>query len=663
MAAGTRRRHVQGAAAATAAAPVPTSCPETTSSTALIPDGGARGAENDAATTQPATTSQAPASARKLALHVIVLGSGGGPLENNVTAFLVRSASAGWSNGSVVAVDAGVHLGAIKTILEKTQPANLGQNGGPALPHTLSTGPFAGLEIPYATADANTAYIHKNLIDTYLITHPHLDHLAGFVINTAALGGDRPKKLAGLPSTIAAIKTHIFNNIIWPNLSDENNGAGLVTYQRLVDGGSPLLGEGPGRGYAQMAPGLQVKVMSVSHGHCIERHTHRGTSRHPSFDASSVGQGYNTPSRNLPPTSLPANLGALLQQSEHLQASPGGRRSSAYSIVEETTCVYESSVYFLRSMDTGREILMFGDVEPDSISLSPRNRQVWREIAPKIVAGDLAAIFIECSFDNSQPVDRLFGHLSPRFIVEEMRALAEEVAAVRNPTSGESGLADSATDNHNKKRKRVGDDDIHIPRRAMSTTPQLAPCPDTPLSPGSLAASRRVSVASISEGEQLSGLQDGPGRPSLRSPHPLRGVVNTSDGPPRRRSRPRSVNMTRSLSATNVRGGDDSDLDMASPHPSDASPTSGTAPNLWPGIAPTSSCQQLEAAQHQQQSAQTDLRNALAGLKVVIIHVKNRMSDGVPAQDVILAELLQHEEKEKLGVEYVVSQPGQEFLF
>ncbi|KAK3295455.1 cAMP phosphodiesterases class-II-domain-containing protein, partial [Chaetomium fimeti] len=501
--------------------------------------GGSNGAtlgEAAAAAATGETVGDAPALSplRTPALQVIVLGAGGGPLENNVTAFLVRSVATGWAKGSLVAVDAGVHLSAIKTILEQTQPASLGQPDGPPLPHTLTTGPFAGLEVHNTTAEANAAQIHKSLIETYLITHPHLDHIAGFVINTAGLPGSRPKRVAGLPSTITALKTHVFNNVIWPNLSDENNGAGLVTYMRLVEGGSPALGEGEGRGYLEVCGGLAVKVWSVSHGHCIERHSHRGSSstRHGSFDASSTGlgpvQSMPSPSRNLPPhTSLPTNIGAILQQHERLQASPGGRRGSSFSVgppVDESVCVYDSSVYFVRDIPTGREILMFGDVEPDSISLSPRNRQVWQEAAPKVAAGNLAAIFIECSYDDSRSVERLFGHLTPRFIYEEMTALAEEVVAARqakNRTASTSG--------GDKKRKRVVSDAASQAKRKSTSQPGTPRHIDTPLSPRSLDPRRGIhsTASSVSGTSSLDHSQDLllPKTPVPLPAHPLRSTT------------------------------------------------------------------------------------------------------------------------------------------
>ena len=69
------------------------------------------------------------------------------------------------------------------------------------------------------TKEANAGWITRSLVDTFLITHPHLDHISGFVVNTAGLGGTRPKRLAGLPGTVEAFKNHIFNVSLSVNLS------------------------------------------------------------------------------------------------------------------------------------------------------------------------------------------------------------------------------------------------------------------------------------------------------------------------------------------------------------------------------------------------------------------------------------------------------------
>jgi cAMP phosphodiesterase len=40
-------------------------------------------------------------------------------------------------------------------------------------------------------------------------------------------------KYVALPSVLSALKNHMFNDVIWPNLSDEDGGAGLLTYSRI----------------------------------------------------------------------------------------------------------------------------------------------------------------------------------------------------------------------------------------------------------------------------------------------------------------------------------------------------------------------------------------------------------------------------------------------
>ncbi|GAP89788.2 putative cAMP phosphodiesterase class-II [Rosellinia necatrix] len=505
--------------------------------------------------------------ARAPAIQVIVLGAGGGPQEHNVTALLVRSLATGWSKGSVIALDAGVHLSSITRILEQTQPPGLGTSV--SLPHTLQTGPFAGLEIASASATTNAGHVTRHLIDTFLITHPHLDHISGFVINTAGLPGARPKRLAGLPSTISAFKQHIFNNVIWPNLSDENNGAGLVTYMRLVEGGSPALGEGDGKGYLEITDGLAVKLFSVSHGHCIERHPHRGSSvssRFGSFDASSLAAS---------PRGIPGSTAA--------SGPPSLFRTSAAGQDKEALCVYDSSAYFIRDGTTGREVLMFGDVEPDAISLTPRNSGIWQEAAPRIANGNLAAIFIECSYDNSQTDDCLFGHLTPRYIIREMQALAAAVEMVRH--------AHQPRLDPPKKRKR---DSVEITVRIDGPGTIVMPGDDHPVSPKSMRPTKK-GPSSMAGGGSSGAEHSGANTPHIETP-------------------------TAEMSLKDLEA---------------------NTPPVTPALRPT---------------------NTLRGLKVVIIHVKERLVDGEAPRDAILAQLLEAEAEAQLGCQFVVSSAGQSFL-
>ncbi|KAF2642033.1 hypothetical protein P280DRAFT_397167 [Massarina eburnea CBS 473.64] len=442
------------------------------------------------------------------AIQVICLGSGGGPSEDNVTGFLVRSTAAKWAKNSVLAVDAGSHLAAITRILEKDfplvsepdfKPLPSPRNGNSrreadtpspgtaqsSIPESdsgldspssvasipvytiLKHGAFAGLSFPNSSARANALHVVREHVSTYLITHPHLDHVSGFVINTAAFHNtSRPKRLAALPFTVNAIKTHIFNNIVWPNLTDEDGGVGLVTFQRLAEGGNIALGEGRGRGYIEVCDGLSVRGFKVSHGHCMRgpSHVHRGSipngpetpgigihraSTHHTLDHTmpmADGRDQRSLSFSLPGQSAP---GTPLFAGNVGEPSRSG--SNPTSVNE---CVIDSTAYFIRTESTPhtptKEVLMFGDVEPDSISLSPRTAHVWAEAAPKIAAGTLAGIFIECSYTNVQTDAVLYGHLAPRHLLAELQNLAEMVKEAKKEHVKEKEEARKG-----RKRKRA----------------------------------------------------------------------------------------------------------------------------------------------------------------------------------------------------------------
>lgn len=60
--------------------------------------------------------------------------------------------------------------------------------------------------------------ILKDKIATYLISHAHLDHIAGLVLHSDL---DTEKVIMGIDSTIDNLRDHIFNWKIWPNFCDE----------------------------------------------------------------------------------------------------------------------------------------------------------------------------------------------------------------------------------------------------------------------------------------------------------------------------------------------------------------------------------------------------------------------------------------------------------
>lgn len=587
----------------------------------------------------------------KPALQVICLGSSGGPSEENVTALLVRSIASDWGKGSLLAVDAGSHLAPITKILERDFPrvsggpnaakTNENHTTGETANHRVSTGslarssvssspdpidapkpeplvltsgPFAGLKLPNASARANALHILHNYVNTYLITHPHLDHLSGFVINTAAFHAtSRPKTVAALPSTVDAIKHHVFNDIIWPNLTDEDGGVGFVTFQRLKEGGDVMVGDGEGRGYIEVSDGLGVKSFKVSHGVCTKSppsHHHRGSlpnihePNQPPYHGSHVGEPAPGMSRSgsgqysTPGTPVPG----LANRSSFFNGSlPSPRLGAADH--SHRSCVVDSTAFFVRDTETNREVLIFGDVEPDSISLSPRTHFVWQEAARKIAHGLLGGIFIESSYDDSQADAVLFGHLNPKHLIAELKVLAGMVVEANAARYLEKGA---------KKRKRSGPNGLdvvakhavaeHDRKRSRSLAGRSA-----------LAMERRRS--SVPE-NVMSDIPHSQTSPTLDTASHMRND--------------RSDSMRNSyhdpISPKSVR--------LAGSGMADA------------GVA----------------------EMPLSGIKVVVIHIKDTMKDGPHVRDNILAQLQNYEQRlqaegQGLGCEFVISEDGQSYWF
>ena len=533
-------------------------------------------------------------------------GAGGGPNEDNVTGILVRSTATNWAKGSVLAVDAGIHLAAIIRIFQESLPESIpvasslqpsvpiarnraikrtsslqpggniarlsnsvaehnGHGQNPPFHHAdaidsslrlLTTGPFVDLEVPFKSVKGNAAYFMRNLISTYLITHPHLDHISGFAINTASFQHtSRPKRIAALPATIDAIKNHIFNDVIWPNMSDEDGGVGFVSYMRLVEGGNIQFGDGESRGYIEVCDGLAAKCWSVSHGQCMRKHrSHRSGS-------GSTHEAFNEAMSR--------------RASQHATTPTNLQHSQSYGHPSDMMRPIDSSAFFLRDDHTGHEILIFGDVEPDSLSLSPRNGQVWSDAASKFTTGVLTGVLIECSYDDSQSDETLFGHLAPRHLIAELKDLADKVKALRHREQAPL----------QRKRKRFSSGSNM--REGLETT-------------------TRTGQISSQSGRRTTNQTVNPATPSLVSddsmPHEAAHSANES-----------KVNDPESVHET-AQG-------------------SGKTREPW-GCGP------------------------LKDLQVIIIHVKETLKDGPEPGETILAQLEQAEKSEQLGCTFSISKPG-----
>jgi len=134
----------------------------------------------------------------------IVLGSAGGLSENNLTSFLLSPIN----ENNFIALDAGTIFYGIKKATER--------------------GSFSAIEVPKDSALSTEGWILRKHIKAYLISHAHLDHVSGLIINSAA---DSKKSILGIPKTIDYLRDHIFNWKVWPNFGSEGQGFHINQYK------------------------------------------------------------------------------------------------------------------------------------------------------------------------------------------------------------------------------------------------------------------------------------------------------------------------------------------------------------------------------------------------------------------------------------------------
>lgn len=130
---------------------------------------------------------------QKPAFKIVPLGVMGGIDEKNLSAYL----AAPINTTDYIALDAGtIHAGIEKTIKNKV--------------FTVST-----------------EQVLQNYIKGYLISHAHLDHVSGLIINSPA---DSSKTVYATQKCMQMMQNHYFNGITWANFGDEGPGFQIKKY-------------------------------------------------------------------------------------------------------------------------------------------------------------------------------------------------------------------------------------------------------------------------------------------------------------------------------------------------------------------------------------------------------------------------------------------------
>lgn len=257
---------------------------------------------------------------------VVVLGATGGIADGDLSAYLVRptGATAG------VMCDAGALVNGIRAA-ERA--------------HALDD-----IRVPADAGLSRVGWVLRDTIKGYLISHAHLDHVAGLVI---ASPEDAPKPIYALPSIESELLRSYFRAGPWSNFTDAGEPPRLGKYHMAT--------LRPGEATPIAGTAMQVTPFPLAHG---------------------------------------------------------GTESTAFLI------------------EHGRDaMLCFGDTGPDPVEHDDAMHRIWAAVADRVRERRLKAVIVEVSFPSDRPDDKLFGHLTPRWLLASLHEL-EALAGGRGSLKG-----------------------------------------------------------------------------------------------------------------------------------------------------------------------------------------------------------------------------------
>lgn len=162
---------------------------------------------------------------------VVALGARGGMQDGNLSAYMI----APHGDGRAVTCDAGALVNGLRVADEK--------------------GVFDAVKVPDDSPLTRVGYVLSEQIKGYLISHAHLDHIAGLVI---ASPDDSKKPIYGLASVNERIQRDYFNWEAWPNFGFGGKEPQLKKYE--------MRNLAPGQSQELSGTAMTVTAFPLSHG-------------------------------------------------------------------------------------------------------------------------------------------------------------------------------------------------------------------------------------------------------------------------------------------------------------------------------------------------------------------------------------------------------------
>lgn len=368
-----------------------------------------------------------------MSFEITFLGSSGGPIEGSNCCILIKPKHTSYKDivdknlsDEVICVDAGSGLSRLSEIVynqttSSTLESNLLQLYSDTLDvHLYFKTPISTPFKPFNNGSPfhNSINIFKN-IKTYLITHPHLDHIYSLVLNSPNFSVTNPKYVFGSSDTIDALNYHIFNGIIWPNMQEFN-----ILKFNSIEYSKPVV----------INQNYSVKMYKLSHGklaNCKYPNT-----KEANTNAMPFSNNYQQSDNSLNPGDS-NDYGAF----RHRSISITENFNFHEELTKENSVTYLSSAYLINYISLNSYVLIFGDFESDLISNLNFNEIIWKDVSPLIVNNSLNTIILECS--NLDLENKLYGHLNPLYLIKELcklKEICQKLSPKRNQTDPFDGL-------------------------------------------------------------------------------------------------------------------------------------------------------------------------------------------------------------------------------